>query len=98
MKKWSKKLYFSKLILTKIILKKLGTSLKKQKEKKKCKQQNLPKKILVGKKSITDTESIAESFNKYFTRIGPKLVKILVHQLKVLMTTLRNMTLPSQKT
>ena len=34
MKKWSKKLYFSKLILTKIILKKLGKSLKKQKEKK----------------------------------------------------------------
>ena len=30
----------------------------------KYKQKNLPKKILVDKKSITETESIAESFNE----------------------------------
>ena len=29
-------------------------------------------------KSITETESIAESFDKYFTKIGPNLVKDIV--------------------
>ena len=29
----------------------------------------------MDKISITETESIAESFNKYFTYIGPKLTK-----------------------
>ena len=29
----------------------------------------------MDKISITETESIAESFNKYFTQIGPKLAK-----------------------
>ena len=29
----------------------------------------------MDKLSITETESIAESFNKYFTQIGPKLAK-----------------------
>ena len=29
----------------------------------------------MDKISITETESIAESFNKYFTHIGPKLTK-----------------------
>ena len=29
----------------------------------------------MDKKSITETEFIAESFNKYLTQIGPKLVK-----------------------
>ena len=29
----------------------------------------------MDKISITETESIAENFNKYFTQIGPKLVK-----------------------
>ena len=42
---------------------------------KKYKQQNLCKKILVENKSITERESIAESFNKYFTQIGPNLAK-----------------------
>ena len=72
-KKRSKKLYFSKLIL------KYKNNIKKTWQeaigKEKCKQQNLPKKILVDKISITETESIAESFNKYFTQIGPKLAK-----------------------
>ena len=35
----------------------------------------LPKKVLVDKISTTETESIAENFNKYFTQIGPKLAK-----------------------
>ena len=69
--------------------------------KEKHKKQNLPKKILLDKKSITETKSVAENLNKYFTQIGPKLVqtwqKILVHQLQVLMSTLRDMALPSQK-
>ena len=33
------------------------------------------KKILVHKKSITKTESIAENFNKYCTQIGSNLAK-----------------------
>ena len=43
--------------------------------KEKYKQQNLPKKILGGKKSITETNSIAENFNRYFTQIRPNLAK-----------------------
>ena len=43
--------------------------------KEKCKQQNLPQKILVDKKSITETKSIVQNFNKYFTKIGPNLAK-----------------------
>ena len=29
----------------------------------------------MDKKSITETESIAEKFNKYFTQFGPNLTK-----------------------
>ena len=39
--------------------------------KEKQKQRNLPKKILVNIKSITETESIPENVNRYFTQIGP---------------------------
>ena len=75
-KKQSKKLYFSKLILKyQNNIKKTWQVIKEAIGKEKCKQQNLPKKILVDKISITETESIAESFNKYFTHIGPKLAK-----------------------
>ena len=75
-KKRSKKLYFSKLILKyKNNIKKTWHVIKEAIGKEKYKQQNLPKKILVDKKSITETESIAESFNKYFTQIGPNLAK-----------------------
>ena len=70
-KKWSKKLYFSKLILKyKNNIKKTWQVIKEAMGKEKCKQQNLPKKILVDKINITETESIAERFNKYFTQIG----------------------------
>ena len=59
-KKRSKKLYFSELIL-----KYKNTIFFPQKDPK----------ILVDKKSITETESVAENFNKYFTQIGPNLGK-----------------------
>ena len=69
-------MYFSKLILKyKNNIKKTWHVIKEAIGKEKYKQQNLPKKILVDKKSITETESIAESFNKYFTQIGPNLAK-----------------------
>ena len=75
-KKRSKKLYFIKLILKyKNNIKKTWQVIKEAIGKEKCKQQNLPKKILVDKITITETESIAESFNKYLTHIGPKLAK-----------------------
>ena len=75
-KKWSKKLHFSKLILKyKNNIRKTWQVIKEATGKEKYKQQILPKKILVDKISITETESIAESFNKYFTQIGPKLAK-----------------------
>ena len=64
-KKRSKKLYSSKLILKyKNITQKTWQIIKEAIGKEKYKQQNIPRKILVDKKSITETESIAESFNK----------------------------------
>ena len=75
-KKRSKKLYSSKLILKyKNITQKTWQIIKEAIGKEKYKQQNIPRKILVDKKSITETESIAESLNKYFTQIGTKLAK-----------------------
>ena len=69
-------MYFSKLILKyKNNIKKTWQVIKEAIGKEKYKQQNLPKKILVDKISITETESIAESFNKYLTQIGAKLAK-----------------------
>ena len=69
-------MYFSKPILKyKNNIKKTWQVIKEAIGKEKCKQQYLPKKILVDKISITETESIAKSFNKYFTHIGPKLAK-----------------------
>ena len=43
--------------------------------KEKYKQYNPLKKMLVNKKSITVTKSIAENFNNHFTEIGPNLAK-----------------------
>ena len=69
-------MYFSKLILKyKNDIKKTWQVIKEATEKEKYKQQNLPKKILVDKISIIETESIAESFNKSFTQIFSKLAK-----------------------
>ena len=56
-KKQSKKLHFSKLILKyKNNIKKTWQVIKEAIGKEKCKQQNFPKKILVDKKSITATK------------------------------------------
>ena len=97
-KKRSKKLYFSKLILKyKNNIKKTWQVIKEAIGKEKYKQQNLLKKILVDKKSITETESIAESLINILLRLVQNWEKILVHQLKGLMSILRNMALPSQK-
>ena len=69
-------MYFSKLILKhKYNIKKTWQVIKEAIGKEKHKQQNLPKKILVDKISITEIEYIAECFNKYFTQIGSKLAK-----------------------
>ena len=82
-KKRSKKLYFSKLILKyKNNIKKTWQVIKEAIGKEKYKQQNLPKKILVDKKSITETVSIAEIFDKYFTQVGPKLAEDIVTSTK----------------
>ena len=64
-KKRSKKMYFSKQILKyKNNIKKTWQIIKEAIGKIKYKQQNLPRKILVDKKSITETKLIAENFNK----------------------------------
>ena len=97
-KKWSKKLNFSKLILKyKNNIKKTWQVIKEAIGKEKYKQQNLPKKILVDKKSVTEKKSIDESFSKNSLKLVQTWQMTLVHQLNVLMSTLRNMTLPSQK-
>ena len=97
-KKRSKKLYSSKLILKyKNITQKTWQIIKEAIGKEKYKQQNIPRKILVDKKSITETESIAESLINILLRLVQNWEKILVHELKGLMSILRNMALPSQK-
>ena len=69
-------MHFSKLILKyKNNIKKTRHIIKEAIGKEKYKQNNLPKKILVDKKSIAETKSIAANFNKYFTQIGPNLAK-----------------------
>ena len=59
-KKRSNKFYFSELILKyKNNIKKSWQAIKKAIRKEKYKQQYLPKKILVDKKSVTEKKSIA---------------------------------------
>ena len=75
-KKRSKKLQFSKLILKhKDDIKKAGEVIKESIRKEKCSQKNLPKKLVVGNKNISDVELIVENFSKDFTKIGPKLAR-----------------------
>ena len=75
-KKHSKKLHFSNLILKyKNNIKKPGEVIKESIVKRNCHDQNFPKKIVVDGKDITGEELIAKSFNKYFAEIGPKLAK-----------------------
>ena len=91
-KKRSKKLYFSKLILKyKYNIKKTGQVIKEAIGKEKYTQQNLPK-----SKSKIQNLSLKVLIN-ILLKLVQNWQKILVHQLKVLMSTLRNMTLPSQK-
>ena len=75
-KKRSKKLYVSKLILKyKNKIKKTWQVIKEAIGKGKYKEQNLPKKILVDNKNIIETESVGENFSKYFTQTDPNLNK-----------------------
>ena len=42
--------------------------------KTRCNNQNVyPKKVLLGKETITSSKLIAENVNNFFTEIGPKL-------------------------
>ena len=94
-KKRSKKFYVSKLILKyKNKIKKTWQVIKEAIGKGKYKEQNLSKKILVDNKNIIETESVAENFNIYFKLIQT-WQKILVHQLKVLMSTLTKKHYPA---
>ena len=79
-KKLQQQQIISLLTISKLILKYINNIKKtwqviKEAIGKKCKQKNLPKKILVDEKSIAETKSIAENFNKYSTHIGPNLAK-----------------------
>ena len=75
-KKRSKKLHFSKLIVKyKDNIKKTWSVIKEVIGKEKIQQQNFPQKICIGNKEITDLKTIAEKFNKFFTEIGPNLAK-----------------------
>ena len=97
-KKRSNKFYFSELILKyKNNVKKSWQAIKEAIRKEKYKQQYLPKKILVDKKSVTEKKSIDESYSKNSLKLVQTWQMTLVHQLNVLMSTLRTMTLPSQK-
>ena len=72
-KKRSKKLYFSKLILKyKNNIKKTWQVIKEAIGNEKYKQQNLLKKILLDKISITETESIAVIFYSNWSKIAKR--------------------------
>ena len=68
----SKRLYFSKI---QKLYQKTWHAIKEAIGNEKYKEWSIPKNILVEKKSITETKSIAEKLYKYFTLIGPNLVK-----------------------
>ena len=75
-KKCSKNNHFFKLILTfKNNIKKTWENVKDSNSKGKCNNQNFSKKVIVDNIAITDETQIAEIFNKFFTKIGPKLAK-----------------------
>ena len=46
--------------------------------KQKSSQHEFPSKIFVDQKILTNTKSIAENFNKFFTEVGPKLANEIV--------------------
>ena len=77
-KKRSKKLHFSNLILKyKHNIKKTWEVVKESIGKGKFNHQSFPKKIKLDGKNITDEDLIAKQFNTYFTKIGPKLAKTI---------------------
>ena len=98
-KRRSKKLHFSKLILIyKNKVKKTWQIIKEALGKEKCNQHRFPTKIVVDKESITNIHSIAENFNKFFTEIGPNLAdKINIRQENIFMNTLKNTKHGNQK-
>ena len=73
LKKRSKKMHYSILILKyKDNIKKTWQVIKEALGKEKS-SQSLPKTVLVNELSVTQSTSIAENFIKFFTEIGPKL-------------------------
>ena len=75
-KKRPKKLHFSELILRyKNNIKKTWKVIKERIGKKKYGHENFPRKLVINKKDITNTDFFAENLNKYFSDIGPKLAK-----------------------
>ena len=73
-KKRSKKLHFSRLILKyQNNIKKTWNVIKDAIGKNKSTQSSFPKKIIHKTKTITDVHLIANHFNSYFTEIGPNL-------------------------
>ena len=67
-------LHSSKLILKyKSNIKKTGQIITEAIGKEKCNWHRFPTKVVVDKRSITNIDSIAENFNKFFTEIGPNL-------------------------
>ena len=56
-------------------IKKTWSVIKEAIGKEKIQQQNFPKKNCIGNKEITDLKIVAEKFNRFFTEIGPNLLK-----------------------
>ena len=75
-KKRSKKLHYSKLIIKyKENIKKIWSGIKEAIGKEKVTGDHCQKKIYVEEKEITEIKSIAKKFNRYFTEIGPTFAK-----------------------
>ena len=67
-------MHYSNLILKFKDIKKTWQVIKEALGKEKS-SPSLPKTVLVNELSVTQSTSIAENFNKFFTEIGPKLAK-----------------------
>ena len=78
MKKHSKKLHFSNLILKyKNNIKKTWEIIKKSIGKGYCNYQCFPKKLVIDKENIIHEGLIAKHFNTYFAQIGTNLAKAI---------------------
>ena len=90
-KRRSKKLHFSKLILKyKNNIKKTWQIIKEAIAKEKCTQPRFPTKIVIDKKTIINTHSIAENFNKFFPEINSNLANKTDPPRKHFHNTLKN--------